>query len=52
MQQHAEVELAIMNAIPALAHNAVSLPYVNRVMDQLCPAGEAAQNELIYLDYV
>lgn len=51
VQQHAEVELAIMHAIPAMAHSAVSLPYVNRVLDQLCPAGEAAHKELSYLDY-
>lgn len=38
-QQQAETELALMHAIPAMAHDAASLPYVNRVLDQLCPPG-------------
>ncbi|CAL5220764.1 g2828 [Coccomyxa viridis] len=37
VQQHAEVELALMRAIPAMAHDAASLPYVTRVLGQLCP---------------
>ena len=41
MRQHADVELALMQAIPAMAHDASYLPYVNRVLDQLCPPGES-----------
>ena len=39
LRQHADVELALMQAIPAMARNASCLPYVNRVLDQLCPPG-------------
>ena len=41
LRQHADVELALMQAIPAMAHDASCLPYVNRVLDQLCPPGES-----------
>lgn len=41
VQQHAEAELALMHAIPAMAYDAASLPYVCRVLDQLCPSGKA-----------
>ena len=41
LRQHADVELALMQAIPAMAHDAAYLPYVNRVLDQLCPPGES-----------
>ena len=43
VQQHAEVELALMHAISAMAHDAASLPYVTRVLDQLCPPGKHLQ---------
>ncbi len=41
LRQHADVELALMQAIPAMAYDASCLPYVNRVLDQLCPPGES-----------
>ena len=39
-----------MRAIPAMAHDAMSLPYVTRVLGQLCPPGEAASGSVCLPD--
>ena len=39
-RQHAQVELALMQAVTSMAQDGAALPYVNRVLDQLCPPGE------------
>ena len=40
-----------MRAIPAMAHDAASLPYVPRVLGQLCPPGGAQQRLLAFDTY-
>ena len=38
-----------MQAITAMPQDATALPYVNRVLDQLCPQGEPGCVTLFYL---